>query len=73
MSSLRYLFINDEGQVFGSANEPTGQDFEFAAVGMLTIVRLSDRRYYAGRGEWCSIPPVQGGTANDEGEAARLS
>jgi hypothetical protein len=52
---VRYIFISDQGgPPFGSVEEPTAGDLDFAAVGMLTIVRLADAHYYA-RGAWHPI------------------
>lgn len=57
MRPIRYLFINDQGDPpFGTADEPTAGDLDFAAVGMRTIVRLADAHYYA-EGEWRPIQP----------------
>jgi hypothetical protein len=39
-------YIGDQGRVFSSVDEPRPEDLDFAAVGMLTIVRLGELCYY---------------------------
>ena len=51
-----YVFIGDQGQVFSSFDEPTADDLDYAAVGMLTIVSLRDLRYYGRQNRWLPIP-----------------
>lgn len=68
MSPLRYVFINDQGHVFSSVDEPTAEDFEYAAVGMLTILSLPDSRFYGARKRWLPIPPGRLDTAEIDGE-----
>lgn len=68
MSALRYIFISDQGRVFSTSDEPTTEDFEYAAVGMMTIVSIADARYYGLGRRWCPIPPGRLGTVNIEGE-----
>jgi hypothetical protein len=51
-----YVFIGDQGRVFSSVDEPTADDLDYAAVGMLTIVSLRDLRYYGRESRWLPIP-----------------
>lgn len=52
----RFLFVDDQGGVFSSYDDPTVEDFAFAAVGMLTIIRLADLHSYSGKQRWQAIP-----------------
>jgi hypothetical protein len=63
-----YIFVSDQGRVFSVADAPTAEDFAFAAVGMVTIVRLADAHYYGRDRRWRPIPPGQLGSAEFEGE-----
>ncbi len=68
MLSWRYVFISDQGRVFGTTDDPTREDFAYATVGMVTIVRLADGHYYGTEGKWRPISRGQLGTADVEGE-----
>ncbi len=73
MSSARYIFVGDQGHVFKSSDHPTAEDFAYAAVGMVTIVRLSDCWYYGREQKWQPIPEGEQGTAGvDEKLASAL-
>jgi hypothetical protein len=50
-----YVFIGDQGRVFSSFDEPTADDLEYCAVGMLTVVSLRDLRYYGRECRWLPI------------------
>ncbi len=63
MSPVRYVFISDQGRVFSSSGEPTTEDFGYAAVGMVTILSLSDGCYYGVEREWLPIPAGRLGAA----------
>lgn len=54
MTPARYIFVTDQGRVFYSETEPTPEDYEFAAVGMVVIVRLLDCAYFGREKEWQS-------------------
>ncbi len=70
MSAARYLFVSDQGRVFSSNDDPTPEDFEYAAVGMVTILRLADGHYYDGQQrKWRPIPRGSLGSGEVEGEA----
>lgn len=56
MSIYRYVFVNDQGAVFGSSDDPTEEDFAYAEVGMVTILRLADDCYFGREGTWRAIP-----------------
>jgi len=68
MPSLRYIFIGDQGQVFSSSDEPTTEDFAYAAVGMMTIISIADARYYGLGKRWLPIQSGRLGTANIDGK-----
>ncbi len=55
MSAARFVYIGDQGRVFSSVDEPTAEDLDFAAVGMLTIVSLRELRYYGREQQWLPI------------------
>lgn len=69
MSSARYVFICEDGQVFGTMDEPTAADLEQAEVGIVTILCLADGRYYGRAGKWLMIPAGGLGSADVDGEA----
>lgn len=56
MPAARYVFVSDQGHVFSSADEPTAEDLEYAAVGMRMILSLIDGRYYGREKRWLPIP-----------------
>ncbi len=68
MPASPYIFVTDQGRVFSVADEPTAEDFAYAAVGMVTILRLADAHYYGRDGRWYPIPPGQLGKAEVNGE-----
>ncbi len=63
--AARYVFVWDQGRVFHSFDEPTADDLEYAAVGMLTIVSLRDLRFY---GRECRWLPIEGRTSDQRRE-----
>jgi hypothetical protein len=69
MNRPHYIFIGDQGRIFYSANEPTPEDFEFAAVGMVIIVRLADCAYYGREKDWRPIVEGVLGCADLEDES----
>ena len=52
----RYVFLDDQGRVFSSHDDPTAEDFAYAAVGMVTIVRVADFHCYGSKKKWLPIP-----------------
>jgi hypothetical protein len=72
MPAARYVFISDQGRVFSSADEPTLEDFEYVAVGMLTIVRMEDGRYYGRARKWLPIPVGRLISAEIDGDPRKL-
>lgn len=68
MSSARYVFINDQCRAFSSSGAPTSEDFEYAAVGMVTILSLVDGRYYGRAKKWLPIPEGRLEAAEVDGE-----
>ncbi|ACB74369.1 hypothetical protein [Opitutus terrae] len=54
----RYIYVNDQGAVFSSADEPTREDLRFAEVGMLTIISLPELKRYGTSASWEVIPPA---------------
>lgn len=56
MPAVKFIFVDDNGTVFGSTDKPTAEDLQFARVGMLTIVSLLDGTYYGCAGKWLPIP-----------------
>lgn len=54
--------------MFSSADAPTREDFEYAAVGMLTILSLVDGRYYGSAKKWLPIPEGRLGAAEAGGD-----
>ncbi len=71
MFSSRFMFISDQGRVCSSLDEPTDEDFAYAAVGMVTILSLADGRYYGIEQKWLPIPPGRLGTAEVDDETTR--
>ncbi len=71
MSAARYLYIGDQGCVFSSADEPTAEDLEYAAVGMRTILRLDELRYYGRERQWLPIPAGRLASADIDGERSK--
>ena len=65
---MRYIYISDQGRVFGSDDEPTLEDFEYAHVGILTILRLVDHCSYQTDGKWRAIQPGKRVRADVEGQ-----
>jgi hypothetical protein len=57
MPAARYIYVSDQGRVYSSVDEPTSEDFEYAHVGMLTILRLSDNHCYRTEGKWRPVAP----------------
>jgi hypothetical protein len=70
MSSARYVYVKDEGHVFGSADAPTPEDFAHAGAGVTTIIRLADGCYYGRERRWLPVPPGILGRAEIEDEPA---
>lgn len=68
MASFQYIFISDEGRIFSTSDEPTPEDFEYARVGMMTIIRVADGFCYGLEKKWRPIPRGQLGTTNVEGK-----
>ena len=68
MQAIRYIYISDQGRVFGSTGDPTEEDFAYAAVGMKIIVRLADAHYYGVDGKWRRISNGRLGAAEIDGE-----
>lgn len=69
MSATRYVFVYDDGQVFSTDNEPTAADLEGAALGLATILRLTDATFYGRSGKWIPILRGQRGAAEVDGAA----
>ena len=67
MNSARYVFVNDQGRVFGSYDDPTEEDFAYAAVGMVVIVRLADCCYYGRERAWRPVVKAMLDRAEIEG------
>lgn len=65
---MRYIYFSDQGRVFGSEDEPTREDFEYAHVGMLTILRLADNCSYQKDGKWHAIQPGKRVCAEVDGQ-----
>jgi|SRR5581483_10305194 len=68
MTKPRYVFVNDQGDVFTTSNEPTAGDFGYAEVGMLIIVRLADCHFYGRTGQWQRIADGRLTTVEIDGE-----
>lgn len=68
MTTARYVFVYDDGQVFSATDEPTSEDLEHAEVGLVTIVSLADHRYFGRAGKWLPIPAGRLGSAEVDGE-----
>lgn len=64
MPVARYIYVNDQGRVFCSEDDPTAEDFAYAEVGMVTILRLADTHYYRRDGKWW--PVTRGKLASSE-------
>lgn len=64
----RYVFVTDQSRVFFTALEPTPEDFAYAEVGMVIIVRIADAHYFGTQKEWMPIPAGQLGHAEVDGE-----
>lgn len=63
MPPVRYIFIDEDGRVFATSRRPTRRDYDFANVGMLTIVSLLDGSYYGRARKWLPIPKGRLGRA----------
>lgn len=67
MRAPRYIYISDQGRVFSSADDPTPEDFAYANVGMITILRLEDHHCYRSDGKWRPIADGKLASANVDG------
>lgn len=56
MTEHRYIFIRDDGLIFGIGEPPTPEDLDHAGVGILTIIRLADQHYFGREGCWRPTP-----------------
>lgn len=73
MPQPRYVYLNDQGQVFSSDDDPTPEDFAYAAVGMVTIIRVADFHCYGSEKRWLPISEGELGAAEiDDQEATPL-
>jgi hypothetical protein len=64
----RYVFVTDQSRIFFTALEPTSEDFAYAEVGMVIIVRIADAHYFGTEKKWLPIPAGQLGHAEVDGE-----
>ena len=67
MPAPRYIYVSDQGRVYSSVDEPTSEDFEYAHVGMLTILRLADNHCYRIEGKWRPVAPSKLVSADIDG------
>lgn len=70
MSAPRFIFVSDQGRVFSSHDEPTTDDFAYAVVGMVTIIRLADFHSYGSKQGWFPIPAGELTRANIENDSS---
>lgn len=56
MSEFHYIFLRDDGLVFGISDHPTVEDLDHARVGIVTIFRLADHHHFGREGQWRPAP-----------------
>lgn len=64
----RYVFVTDQSRTLFSTLKPTAEDFAYAEVGMVIIVRIADAHYFGRAKKWLPIPSGQLGRAEVDGE-----
>lgn len=68
MFSVRCVFVGEDGRVFSTPDELTPTDLEQAEVVIVTIVSISDGRFFGRAREWLPIPAGRLGSADVDGE-----
>ncbi|ACB76721.1 hypothetical protein [Opitutus terrae] len=68
LRGYRFVFVSDQGSVFGSRTPPTTEDLRLAGVGILIVVNLRTCRYYGREERWLPVPLAKLTASEFEGD-----